>query len=68
MSDIVDDAQAAEQLFLLGALRKRQQSATQPVKGTGSCLSCGEAITDERKRWCGPECRDEWQKEQRRGG
>lgn len=63
LSDIIDDAQVVSELFLQSSLRKQQQSVKDgPVKGTGACLSCGEAIADERKRWCDASCRDEWQR------
>lgn len=32
---------------------------------TGYCLYCGEPVSDG-KRWCCVECRDEWEREQKR--
>lgn len=37
------------------------------AEATGFCLSplCGEAV-DPPKRWCDADCRDDWQRHQRR--
>lgn len=42
------------------ALSKRAPEGPPP---TGRCLFCDEILTDTTRRWCGPECRDDWQRE-----
>jgi hypothetical protein len=66
MSDIADKGAATADFFLSVALRKQQQDASvAPPANGGECLYCGEPVPAPR-RWCGPECRDEWETEQKR--
>ena len=58
MADIFDRATEREEMDREAALKLRKPEGP---KATGYCLECGEAVEDER-RWCGPECRDSWQR------
>jgi hypothetical protein len=59
MSDEADRAdrliEAALQNALAAARRNRGPEAT------GYCLWCEEPVAEGR-RWCGPECREEWER------
>lgn len=57
MGDIVDDANERVQNFLDAALAKVPKP--KKIVGIGVCLNCGCEVEGDR-RWCGPECRDEW--------
>ena len=59
MADIYDRATEREEMDREIALRARKPEGP---KATGSCLHCGEPVTDGR-RWCpGVECRDSWER------
>lgn len=61
MSDIIDEANATADLFLEAALLKQRSRAIKELPtGVGICLNCSEDVPGDR-RWCCPECRDEWQ-------
>lgn len=57
MSDDIDRAQGEVERSLAEALRARRPSG--PV-ATGRCLHCDEIVGDTQ-RWCGAECRDQWE-------
>jgi hypothetical protein len=59
--DIVDQANEAAELFNRAALSQRKSEG--PV-ATGFCFNC-DARLAPKLRWCGPECRDDWQRAQR---
>lgn len=72
MADIIDNANAAADVFLDAALRNRQHGArievsAVPAEGAGFCLYCGTDV-DSHRRWCGADCRDLWQRDQQRKG
>lgn len=60
-SDPMDTATEYEEKILEAALSYR---APEGPAATGVCLDpyCGVPLADGR-RWCGPECRDNWEKE-----
>lgn len=58
MADEADIAQAKSELELAAILASRLPEGPAP---TGECLFCGEPVCPGR-RWCGPECRDDWQR------
>ena len=62
MSDIIDVAQAKAEAIASAELARRH-----PVgpAATGLCHWCGEPVPEGR-RWCDADCRDDWQREQRR--
>jgi hypothetical protein len=60
MADEVDRANDLAQRLLDAALAKKKPVGPSP---TGACLWCGEPLHDGR-RWCSPECRDDWQAHQ----
>ena len=62
MSDLIDIANEAADLFLADALTHRQKPAPIP-KGIGVCLTCRNE--SPKGRWCGPTCRDEWEASQK---
>ena len=63
--DLADFAQEAiEQLDALTIKRRPHHAGPQ---ATGFCLFCGEPLADGR-RWCGPECRDDWEVRDQRSG
>lgn len=59
MSDIIDNANDAAELFLDVAKKNRQPP--QEIHGVGFCLNCGDAVEGDA-RWCGIGCRDDWQR------
>ena len=59
--DIIDQANAAAELFNRAALSKRHPEGPAP---TGYCLNC-DAHLAPRQRWCDVHCRDDWEKTQR---
>jgi hypothetical protein len=62
MADDVDLAQIVSDMYIKIGL---QNSKTAPpvAIATGECLFC-EAHLPPGVRWCGAECRDDWQAEQ----
>ncbi len=60
MSDIVDRAQALEELNLAEALASARKAGLGPALGS-ACLFCEEPLRD--RRWCDAECRDFWQRD-----
>lgn len=63
MSDIIDDANDAADLYLKSAIhQQRKKKSSVPAKGHGACFYCGAAIKEPR-RWCNALCRDEWEAE-----
>lgn len=54
--DEIDRAQDEVERSLAESLRSRRSAGPAP---TGRCLWCDE-ILDDVKRWCSPECRDQW--------
>jgi hypothetical protein len=58
MSDIVDQAQDAEALFI--ALARQAVTLDAPVlRATGQCYNC-QAPLDPGLRFCDPDCRDDY--------
>ena len=60
-----DRAQAAELALTAQAIEAARKS-TPEILATGECLFC-EAHLPPGVRWCGAECRDDWQKEYDKG-
>ncbi len=60
MADIADLASDSAEFFFDLAQRHRQETAP-VIIATGYCLDCDEALP-AGQRWCGPECRDKWQR------
>jgi hypothetical protein len=58
MPDAVDLAQAQQEILDAFQIEARKPAGPE---ATGFCLNCGEPLPDDR-RWCSPECRDDWQK------
>jgi hypothetical protein len=46
-------------------LSERFRAHEPEAKETGYCLTCGAPLPKGR-RWCDAECRDEWEREQKR--
>lgn len=77
MSDIIDDANDHVEKELTRTLSMRKPEG--PV-ATGLCLFCEHQLVDDEtlaraetdglpdntKRWCDSDCRDDWEREQRR--
>lgn len=59
--DIVDRAQEDLEAYE----RFRLNVPKREAKETGYCLFCGEKLP-KGKRWCDADCRDMWEKENRR--
>lgn len=55
--DDADRATSEVERSLQEALRQRRPAAP---TATGRCLHCDE-ILDDVRRWCGLECRDQWE-------
>lgn len=62
MADEMDRAQAQEERMREAALMQRRPAAP---AATGACLHCDEPLAAGR-RWCDVQCRDDWQRDQRR--
>jgi hypothetical protein len=60
MADEIDRANDLAQQLLDATLTQKKPVGPSP---TGACLWCGEPLPDGR-RWCSPECRDDWQAHQ----
>lgn len=58
--DIYDQATERENQERERALKIRRPDGPQAL---GWCLHCETAVPEGR-RWCGPECRDDWQRAQ----
>lgn len=65
MADEVDQANDLAEMALQHALRMALKSGPLIAAGSGACLYCEEDIPVDR-RWCGPECRDAWDRERAR--
>ena len=63
MADEIDRADQEVERNLAQAMRLRKRAAP---AATGFCLYCGEVV-DEERRWCSIDCREDWEKEARRG-
>ena len=63
MADDVDKANDYAEVFLDAALRNHKPKPI-PV-GVGVCMNCGVAVAGDA-RWCGVECRDDWEANTRR--
>lgn len=61
--DEIDRADAEIERSLAEAARTRHPAGPVP---TGRCLYCDEIVGDQR-RWCGPDCRDQWEAHRVRG-
>jgi hypothetical protein len=61
MSDLADRAQAEQERLV--ALREKYgfEIDKKPApQATGFCLNCGVPV-EKGRRWCGAECRDDWE-------
>lgn len=63
MTDEIDRAADEAERYLSEALRQRKPEAPGP---TGRCLFCDE-IAGDTQRFCDAECRDMWDRDQKRG-
>lgn len=61
MSDIIDQAEHQEQMARAIAIKKAQSAVLDTSNPSGKCWQCGEKV-DNRRRWCGVECRDMYEK------
>ena len=59
--DIVDRAQEELEAYEKFRSKRHRKEAEE----TGYCLFCGEPLPKGR-RWCNADCRDSWEKENRR--
>lgn len=59
-----DDATRREEQERERALAEASQKAKDGPAFTGRCLYCTDPVPAPR-RWCGAECRDDWEREQR---
>lgn len=66
MADEVDSSNDNILLLTEAAIRKMAGNNKPEAVATGECLFCAEELGNER-RWCDAECRDQWEKEKRRG-
>lgn len=69
MADICDKASDLADLHLRHALhnqRIRAKSATSSSEGIGMCLSCGEPIDEDGRRFCDKDCADDFEAQQRK--
>lgn len=65
--DELDRVDKDLEMLTNAALDEISRKANQKeVKATGRCLYCEEPLDTPGKRWCGAECRDRWEKENKR--
>ena len=57
-SDLIDQANETAEIFRRSALSQRKPEGP---AATGYCLNC-DARLAPKLRWCGPACRDDWEK------
>ena len=60
-SDLIDQANEAAEIFRRSALSQR---APEGPAATGYCFNC-DAMLGTGLRWCGPECRDDYERIER---
>ena len=58
--DEIDRASAQSAVWLDAEIAEAR-TPVRAAKATGECLWCGEPV-EQGRRWCCPECRDEWEK------
>ena len=58
MADEIDRTQ--DRLELEEQIKRQYRNTDAPIKGTGFCLNCGEAIRKDM-RWCDSHCRDDFE-------
>ncbi len=63
MTDEIDRANDEAEKYLAQAARVKRPEGPPP---TGRCHFCDE-IVDDNARWCDKDCRDGWERDQRRG-
>ncbi len=56
--DIADRAQADIELQIKLSQERRMPEGP---SSTGACLNCRSPIAEPGRRWCDPECRDQWE-------
>ena len=61
--DEIDQANEQAERYLSTSMRLRRPAGPE---AKGECHYCGEPLA-EGLRWCDVECREGWQREQRRG-
>lgn len=64
MSDEIDLANDVINTILAAQIeyaRKPQET----LRATGFCLFCGDPLTDQERRWCDADCRDDWERDNR---
>lgn len=61
-ADLTDAHLEREMQARLAWLRRPQQA----LPYSGQCYWCGEKV-HAPKRWCDADCRDDWERQQRRG-
>lgn len=59
--DEIDKTEQDSSLIMEAKLQEIRQKAA-PIPTSAVCLNCGEP-TENGARWCCPECRDQWEKE-----
>lgn len=63
MSDNLDRASDYEEQERAAAVTKRRPQGPVP---TGYCHNCDEPLADDHSRWCGVECREDYERRVRR--
>jgi len=61
MTDVIDEANELAQRLLNEAIAKHKASERPPLPVKGVCYFCDAVLDDMTGRFCGPECRDDWQ-------
>ena len=65
--DELDLAAHQEQLATEIAIARARRPAVE-LLATGQCLWCGDELQEAGRRFCGPECRDDFDKRDIRNG
>ena len=65
MADEFDRASETEELMRASALYQHSKLQQKVIVATGYCLYC-EAPLEDGRRWCDADCRDDWEREQKR--
>lgn len=63
--DVIDIANKQASLILKAHIEEQRNNATMK-KRTGYCIYCGDKCKDKKALFCSSECRDDYEKEQKR--
>lgn len=63
--DDIDRANLQAELILNSEISETKKASQEEIKRTGYCLYCGNKCKIKKQLFCSPECREDYEKEQR---